>query len=141
VPGKKAISDRIHETAQEFRDPEIEYQLIAYLTRSNPSGCGMMKKDWLSDILLQDVFIVIDDLRITLTKPMLMNELHERNMIGKNEEGLYEEVVDQLFDIDISGFNDKNSRHMMNQVLRLSESRKVLIGCGEVMARCESSIW
>ena len=135
MPGKKSIDERIRETAQEFRDPEIEYQLVAYLTRSNSSGCGMMKKDWLSDILLQDVFIVVDDLRIILSKAMLMNELNERNMIGKNEEGLYEEVVDQLFDIDVSGFNDKNSRHMMNQVLRLSESRKVLTGCGEVIGQ------
>ena len=135
MTSKKPIGERVRETAQEFRDPEIEYQLMAYLTRSNSSGCGMMKKDWLSDILLQDVFIVVNDLCIKLSKAMLMNELHERNMIGKNEEGLYEEVVDQLFDIDVSGFNDKNSRHMMNQVLRLSETRKVLTGCGEVIGQ------
>ena len=55
MAAKKAIDERIRETAQEFRDPEIEYQLMAYLTRSSSSGCGMMKKGWLSDILLQDI--------------------------------------------------------------------------------------
>jgi len=135
LAGKKPIDERIRETAQEFRDPEIEYQLVAYLTRSNSVGCGMMKKDWLSDILLQDVFLVVDKLRISMSKAMLMNELHERGLIGKDEEGLYEEVVDQLFEVDVSGFNDKNSRHMMGQVLKLSESRKVLTGCGEIIGK------
>lgn len=133
--GKKSVSDRIQEHAEEFRDPEIEYQLLAYLVRSNPSACGLMKRDWLSDILLQDVFLVVDDLRVTFSHAMLMNELKERGLIGKDEFGLYEEVVDQLFSIDVSGFNDKNSRHMMRQILRLSESRKVLTGCGDIIGK------
>lgn len=135
MTGKKSIDERIRETAQEFRDPEIEYQLMAYLVRSNTNGCGMIKREWMSDILLQDVFIVISDLKVTLSKAMLMHELNDRNMIGKDEDGLYAEVVDQLFGIDISGFNSKNTQHMMNQVLRLSESRKVLTGCGEVIGQ------
>jgi len=133
VTGKKSISERVRETAQEFRDLEIEYQLMAYLVRSNTAGCGMMKRDWMSDILLQDIFMVVDDLRVTLSKAMLMNELNKRNMIGKDEDGLYVEVVDQLFTIDVSGFNVKNTQHMMYQILELSESRKVLTGCGEVI--------
>lgn len=132
---KKRIEERIRETAQEFRDPEIEYQLMAYLVRSNSNSCGMMKREWMSDILLQDIFIVVSDLKIVMSKAMLMHELSDRNMIGKDEEGLYTEVVDQLFDMDISGFNNKNTQHMMNQVLRLSESRKVLTGCGEVIGQ------
>ena len=135
MPGKKPISERVHEAAQEFRDTEIEYQLVAYLVRSDPSGCGLMHKEWLVDILLQDIFTVVDDLKVTMSKAMLLDELRERKMIGKDERGIYEDCVDQLFEIDVSGFNDKNSRHMMTQVLRLSESRNVLTGCGEVISQ------
>jgi len=135
LPGNKRIDERVHDAAQEFRDTEIEYQLIAYLVRSNPSGCGLMRKEWLADILLQDIFTVADDLKVTMTKAMILDELRERRMIGKDETGIYEDCVDQLFAIDVSGFNDKNSRHMMTQVLRLAESRNVLIGCGEVIAQ------
>lgn len=129
----KPIDEKIREAAEEFRDPEIEYQLVAYLVRSNPVACGMMKKDWLSDILLQDVFIVSNDLRITLSKPMLMNELRDRGMIGKDEDELYDEVVSQVFGVDISQFNSKNAKHMMTQVLRLHETRQILIGCGDII--------
>ncbi len=135
MPGKKPINERVHEAAQEFRDTEIEYQLVAYLTRSNPSGCGLMRKEWLADILLQDIFVITDDLKVTMSKAMVLDELRERKMIGKDERGIYEDCIDQLFEIDISGFNDKNSKHMMAQILRLSESRNVLIGCGEVISQ------
>ena len=75
MPGKKPISERVHEAAQEFRDTEIEYQLVAYLTRSNPSGCGLMRKEWLADILLQDIFAITDDLKVTMSKAMVLDEL------------------------------------------------------------------
>lgn len=139
MTGKKPIDERIRETAEGFRDKDIEYQLMAYLIRSNPSACGLMKGEWLSDILLQDIFVVVSDLKITMSKAMLMQELKTRRMIGKNEEGMYEEAVDRMFDdFDVSGYNDKNTRHMMQQILNLSESRKILTGCGEIVSSMRS---
>jgi replicative DNA helicase len=132
---KESVAERVTEVAQGFRDIEIEYQLMAYLTRSDASGCGMMQVEWLSDIILRDVFIVVSDLRIKMSKAMLLNELRDRNLIRKDEEGIYEDAVDELFKVDVSGFNQKNTRHMMNQILRLSETRKVLIGCGAVIGQ------
>jgi replicative DNA helicase len=108
---------------------------MSYLVRSNPVMASMIKRDWLSDILLQDIFTIVNDLRVVLTKAMLMRELESREMIGKDEEGLYEDVVDQLFEADVSAFNDKNTRHMMVQVLELSESRRILTGCGELIGK------
>jgi len=129
----KPLDEKIRDAAEEFRDPEIEYQLVAYLSRSNPVAAGMMQKAWLSDILLQDVFSVVNDLRITMSKPMLINEMNERGLIGKDEDQLYDEVVDQLFTVDVSLFNSKNVKHMMLQVLKLHETRGILTGCGEII--------
>jgi DnaB-like helicase C terminal domain len=136
VTGKKPLNEKIRDAAQEFRDPEIEYQLMAYLVRINPSMSGMMKSIWINDIILVDVFKVVNDLRIVLSAAMLLNELKERGLIGSDagEEELYGESINQLFSIDITSFNEKNARHMMTQILRLAESRKVLLGCGDIVS-------
>jgi len=132
MSGRKSVIERLNDKIQEeFRDLEIERQLTAYLVRSNPSGCGVVRREWLTDYVLPDVFIVVNDLGITLSKAMLINELRKRGMIGKEERDIYEDAVDELFAIDVSGFNEKNTRHMAEQLQELSESRKVTKLCSE----------
>lgn len=136
LTGKKSskpISDRISDVAQEYRDVEIEYQLMAYLLRVNPSAAGMVQRDWFSDVLLRDMFSIVDDLRCTLSHQLLMNELSSRGMMSKDETGLYDDSVDQIFQIDVSTFNLKNARLMMHQILDLSQTRDILSGCGEIV--------
>lgn len=132
--GEKSIGSRVADAAQEFRDPEVEYQLMAYLVRVNPSAASMMLRVWLSDILLQDVFAVVSDLRVTMSHAMLMNELVNRGLCRENEKALYDDAVSQLFDIDVSSFNIKNVRVLMQQVLRLHDTRNILTGCGEIVS-------
>ena len=138
MSGTKPIDERVRDVAEEYRDSEIEYQLIAYLIRSNPVACGSSQKAWFSDILLQDVFMVVNDLRMVMSKAMLLAELNTRGIIGKDEGELYEEVVDQIFNVDISTFDSKNTKHMMLQVLRLYETRNILIGCGDIIGSMKS---
>lgn len=130
----KPVDEKIRDAAQDYRDSEIEIQLVAYLVRSNPVSSGMMQKSWLSDIILQDVFVIVNDLRIILSKAMIMGELSQRGLMSKGEEGLYDEVVGQIFDVDTTPFNEKNARHMMLQILRLYETREILTGCGDIIA-------
>ena len=130
---RESIGNRVENVAQEYRDPEIEYQLVAYLVRANPSACSAMSCAWLSDILLQDVFAIVADLRITMSHAMLMRELTERGLCRPEEKGLYDDAVKQLFDVDVSTVNVKNARHMMTQVLDLYDTRNILTGCGEVI--------
>lgn len=133
MSGTKPIDERVRDAAEEYRDSEIEYQLIAYLTRSNPVACGSSQKVWFSDILLQDVFMVVNDLRLVMSQAMLLAELNTRGVIGKDEGALYEEVVAQIYAVDISTFDSKNTKHMMLQVLRLYETRSILMGCGDII--------
>jgi replicative DNA helicase len=135
VSGKKLIDEDIRDKAQDFRDTEIEYQVMAYILRVNPLAISAVDSSWFSDIILQDIFEIANDLRMLFSRAMLMTELKDRSKMPKKEEGLYSEVVNQLFDdIDINILNDKNVRHMMTQLLRLYETRKVLVGCGEVIS-------
>lgn len=133
MSGKKPLSETITERSETFRDPEIEYQLMAYMVRVHPQSASGVSKEWFSDTLLQDVYTVVEDLRVNMSAAMLMNELRDRSLIGKGEEGLYEEVVEQLFGLDVSTMNEKSAHHMMRQLLKLSESRRVIIACAEVV--------
>lgn len=131
--GKKPIENLVKERASEFRDTEIEYQLISYVLQVNPNSIATMRQEWFSDILLQDIFLVANDIRTVLSKTMILNELKDRNLINKGERSLYVEALDQLFSIKASAIPAKSVEHMMKQVLRMSESRKVLTACGEVI--------
>ena len=133
MTGKKSIEQEITEKASDFRDIEIEYQLLAYFLREDPSMLGVTKREWFSDILLQDIYTVLDDLRIVISRAMILNELRDRKMMSKSEKGLFDEALDQLFDVNIAPITAKTVRHMCRQLLRLFESRKVLSACGKVI--------
>jgi len=133
LAGKKSIEQEVTERASDFRDIEIEYQLLAYALRENPAVLGTVEKDWFSDILLQDVYTVAEDLRITLSKAMVLNELRDRGIMSKSEQGLFAEALEQLYEVNTAPISPKTVRHMMTQLLRLSESRRVLVACGSVI--------
>jgi len=134
MAGKRPIAEEIRGKADNFRDPEIEYQLVAYFIRVNPSASGSVKQDWFADIILQDIFMIVEDLRIVMSQAMIMAELRERSLMSSQEEPMFKEVLVQLFDeIDTSTFNTKNTRHMMEQVLRLYRSRRLISGCGDII--------
>lgn len=134
MSGKKSLGDEVKQTVDvKFRDAEIEYQLVAYLMRVNPAMSAALKTEWFSDIALQDIFEIIRDLRITMSHAMVMNELKERSMMTSKDEGIYDEVLDQIMAIDTGTYNEKNARHMVVQLIRLYESRRVLVGCADVL--------
>lgn len=134
MSGKRALGEEIKQAADAtFRDTEIEYQLMAYLVRVNPAMCSGLKADWFSDIILQDVFEVVYDLRITFSAAMLLNEIKDRGMSTPKDVGVFEEVISQLMGMETAGYNEKNAHHMIVQLLRLYESRRVLAGCAEII--------
>lgn len=129
----RTIEEVIEESTADYRDTEIEYQLLAYLVRKNPSIVGGVKREWFSDVLIADLFDIVSDLRITMSDSMLAREVKSRK-IAKNakEMQLYKVVIEQLFDIEIESATDKGVRHMMQQLLDLYDSRQVLTACGEI---------
>ena len=130
---KKPIAQDIQEKAADFQDREIEYSLMAYLLRENPIIVSSVDKSWFSDFLLQDVFTVVEDLKIIMSKAMVMNELRDRQLMVKKETEIFSEALDQVYDVNLAPLTEKTVRHMMTQLLRLSESRKVLTACGNVI--------
>lgn len=136
MSGKNTITEKIAEKVEtDFRDVDIEYKLIAYNLRKNVAMVTLLKREWFSDVVLQDVFTIINDLKMLLPYDSLMRELKSRAMISKGERLIYEEVVLDLYDnIDITMLNEKNIKHLAKQLLDLYESRRVLIGCGEILS-------
>jgi replicative DNA helicase len=132
--GKKSIEQAVEESASGFRDSEIEYQLIAYLIRSNPVAAVDIQEEWFADELLKDVFKVVRDLRITMSSAMVLNELKDRKLMNDKERPLFEEALDQVYELNVAQITDKTARHMMTQIMRLSESRMVLNACGKVIS-------
>lgn len=132
-----SLHNRINEKVQEdFRDLDIEYQLMGYIIRKNPAFCSLMLKQWLSDEILRDVYDVASDTRTILTREMLKRDMKSRGLI--EDEEMIETCLDDLYDIKISSFDEKSVRHLVSQVLDLFESRRILETVGGIIARMET---
>lgn len=131
------LSGRINERVQEdFRDLEIEYQLMAYIIRENPAFCALINKNWLSDEILQSIHDVILKTRSISSQAVLKRDMKTENKI--EDEELLDTCLDDLFEVDVSPFNEKSAKHMMMQVLDLYESRRLLEGVGEILSKMKT---
>lgn len=132
MAGKKSIEHEITEKALGFRDTNLEYNILSYILCENPTITGI-DGNWFSDIILQDIYTIADDLKIPLSKAMVLNELRDRNLMDKTTLNLYEESLDRLYEPPDKPVRINTIKHIMTQLFRLYESRKVLIACGQVI--------
>lgn len=129
----RTIEEVIEESTADYRDTEIEYQLLAYLIRVSPAAVGNVNREWFSDVLIADLFDIVNDLRIVMSSSMLAREVKSRKIARNSKEmQLYKVVIEQLFDLEVESSTDKGVRHMMQQLLDLYDSRRVLTACGEI---------
>lgn len=132
-----SISNRINEKVQEdFRDLEIEYQLMAYIIRENPAFCGLINKNWLSDEMLQDVYDVILEAKAVLPQASLKRDMKTKGLM--EDEELLDTCLDEIYEVDTSPFDEKAAKHLMSQVLDLYESRRLLEGIGEILSKMKT---
>ena len=129
-----SIGSRINEKVQQdFRDLDVEYQLVAFLLRVKPQMCSLMRGDWLSDGILRDVYGVLSDVKVTMSKSSLIREMKSRNLVGDVE--LLEECLKDLYDNDVLNINDDGARHLVTQILKLYDSRRILEGVGDIVVK------
>jgi len=132
-----SLSNRINEKVQEdFRDLDIEYQLIGYIIRKNPSFCCLMLKHWLSDEILQDIYSIVSETRTILTIEMLKRDMKSHDLI--EDEEMLDTCLEDLYGVDLTSFDEKSARHLISQVLDLFESRRILESVGGIIAKMGS---
>ena len=132
-----SLRNKINTRIQEgFRDSELEYQLIAYLARVQPAACGMVRREWLSDGTLQDVFDILDDTRATYTKASLTQEMKKAGLVS--EPDLVDECLSDVFDSDVGEIEDRGAQKIIEQVMELYDSRRVLLECGNIISKMKT---
>ncbi len=130
----KSLQTKINNRIQtDFRDEELEQQLVAYLLRVSPTMVSQLEADWFSSIILQEVITVMQELKIVLTYKSIYREMRQRNLVTKEERPLYQETLMDMFDMDISGITVKTALHLSQQILELYESRRILESVGRVI--------
>lgn len=131
----KGLQTKINNRIQtDYRDDELEQQLIAYVLRVAPTMVSQLDVEWFTNIMLQEVLLIVQDLRIVMTDKSLARELKQRNLIAREDKALYQEMLIDLYDIDVSGITNKTSLHLSQQILDLYESRRILGAVGNVVA-------
>lgn len=121
------ISDKVAEISEsEFRDTELEIDILAFLVRVDPGMCLTVQTEWFSDYVNQTIFEVIRETRATMTQSSLYQGLKKKVKIKKSEADLYRDSVELLFDSPLDGLNQKSVRVMLQQLLDLYETRRIL---------------
>lgn len=139
MSGKQSLKERVANRAEEqFRDLELEKQLVAYMVRKNPSVALTVDENWITDVLMQDIFRVVRETRVTMTEDMLWRELKARNAVPKADEGLYSDAVSEVFVTDIDDLTDQSARHLVTLLLQMDASRRLVEGAGDIIESIEN---
>ena len=127
-----SITAKINERVQlDFRDLEIEYQLMAYLIRVHPQSCTLVHKSWFSDGVLRDIFTVIDKVRVVPSKAALFRDIKKADLI--DDEEIVRDVLKDLYKVDLESIEERGAQHLMDQVVDLYDSRRMLEGIAGII--------
>lgn len=125
------ISNRVQ---AEYRDSEVEQQLLAYVLQVAPTMCIQLEGDWFTDLIYQEILEIVKDLRIVMTQKLLYRELKSRNLIATDERELYKDTILEIYSVDINAMTAKTALHLMQQVLELFETRRILESAGRIVS-------
>lgn len=121
-----------------FRDDEIEQELVAYVLRKNPMFVKRLQPEWFSTVVYQNVIRVVRDAKATLSQSVMMSELRNRKMIGKNEEEVYTVRLEQLYKTSVSKITEKAAEMTLTTVIHNYEGREIVNGINEIAKSIKS---
>lgn len=128
------IEEKIEvEIETKFRNEDLEKEIIAYIVRKSAIKSILLDSSFLTIKPLRDILFIIKKNKITFSKVSLLQKIKMTNLKEKLSYDIYQEYVEELFDIDISHIDTKNIIDMMNQLAELSESRRCLIGIKNIV--------
>lgn len=131
------ISEKAQSTIEsKFKNKKLELQIIKYLLTIEPVLCTGIEFKWFSIQPLQEIFKVINNLRVCLTKETLLYELQKSGLF-KSDSGdfrsVFKHYIDETFKVSLSGINPGNIRVLIKQIYELSESRRILLSIRNMM--------
>lgn len=133
------LKDKVDEVAQrEFRDPEIELDVCAYLIRVSAEMASTVNPEWFSDTVYRSFVEVIRESRACMTKASVMQALKQKGVVKRSDADMYRDAVEEVFEHDLDGLNHKSARIMLQQLLDLHESRKIIESMADTIVGSKS---
>ena len=115
-----------------FRNEEIERELLAYIVKKKPMIALKILPEWFSSSIYGNVFKILRDVKATVSKAALLNELINRKIIHKGERQIYIDAVEEIYDAHLNGMNDKSAQFNINTLIQMFEGRSILYGIRDI---------
>lgn len=128
----KSLSDIVSNYVEEYRNQELELQILAFIIRKDFSISLYVKKEWFTDLILSNLFSIVREMRCTVTKQILLLDI--KGKVVESEYQLYVDTIEDLFSLDISSLNSKNIFLLIDQIVKLYEAREILNGCIDILS-------
>lgn len=126
------LANKINERVQtQFRDTTLEYQLMAYLVRVNPAASSIVRREWFTDELLQDMYTVIREHRAKCTEEVIVRRVKAKYKTEDPE--LIEDCAADVFAAKIDNLDEKGGTVLIDTVMRLYESTKIVTTMADVI--------
>ena len=130
-------SDKLAEAIEsKFRDMRLEKEVAAYVLRKNISMASMVDAKWFSSTPLATLVSIVQKHKALLSKNIFRREL-KRRKLGESGK-LYAEILDEVFNVNLKKMSDKGVRLEIDDLLELSESRKILYGIRDIAAQARN---
>lgn len=118
---------------QKFKDEKIETMVVAYLLKKDASMVTLVEPIWFSSVVLQNLIIILKDVRTSLLSDTVIRELKTRKMIGKNETAIYKEVLEEVYKTPVSKISKKNFQVNVDIVIEMYEWRSIVNGVQNIV--------
>jgi len=115
----------------QFRDTELETEVVAYVTRKDSAPVNGIKPEWFSSGILANLVFIVQELKTPLSRTAVMRELKKRQLLGDDVK-TYRAVLDEVFEVDVDSLKRKSVDVAIEDILEMSEARKILYGVKEL---------
>lgn len=114
----------LNESEDRFRSYAIETQAIAYVVRKAPKHAVSIMPEWFRTEIYARVIRVLKEKRAIVSPELLLLEIRDTGISGDESEVL-EDTIDDIFDEDIEGFDDHTFRALLDQLVKMYDSRRI----------------
>lgn len=130
-------SDKLAEAIEtKFRDMRLEKEITAYLLRKNVALAPLVEPEWFSSAPLGNLVSIVQKHKTLLSKNTFRREIKRKNL---GEQGkVYLGILDEVFNVNLKPMNDKSVRIAVDDLLELSESRRILYGVRDIAVQARN---
>jgi replicative DNA helicase len=116
-----------------YRSDSVEREIAGYCCKVSSQFIGDVESTWFSNIIIANIIKLQQKLRTPISKDVLLVKLQAAKFIKKDEQELYEDEVNNLYNIKNSLLTERAFKANLETLVELYEGRQILQGMSGII--------